>query len=53
MSFSKIKNLLKNGIWNSLNQLGNELNSGLDLLISNLMLSAVAMGQISVVKNIA
>lgn len=52
MSFSKINNLFKNGIWNSLNQLGNELNSGLDLLISNLMLSAVAMGQISVVKNI-
>lgn len=52
ISIKKIKNLLSNGIWNSLNQLGNELNSGLDLLISNLLLSAVATGQISVAKSI-
>lgn len=52
VSTKKIKNLLGNGIWNSLNQLGNELNSGLDLLISNLLLSAVATGQISVAKSI-
>lgn len=52
MSFSYIKNLVGNGIWNSINQLGNVLNSGLDLLISNLMLSPFATGQISVAKNI-
>ncbi len=41
-----------NGIWNSLNTLGNTLNSGLDLIIANLMLSGVATGQISVAKTI-
>lgn len=52
VSWARIKNLLSNGIWSSLNQLGNELNSGLDLLISNLMLSPLATGQISVAKSI-
>lgn len=52
VALKRIKNLLSNGIWNSLNQLGNELNSGLDLLISNLMLSSLATGQISVAKSI-
>ena len=52
VSFQKIKNLVNNGVWNSFNQLGNELNSGLDLLISNLMLSAIETGQISVAKSI-
>ena len=49
---SKLKNLVGNGIWNSLNSLGNELNSGLDLIISNLFLNGVATGQIAVVKTI-
>lgn len=53
ISFSKIKNLLSNGIWNSINQLGNVLNSGLDLLISNLLLTDVGTGQISVAKTIS
>lgn len=48
-----IKNLVKNGIWNSLNQLGNVLNSGLDLLISNLMLNGIQTGQIAISKNIS
>ena len=51
-SVSKLKNLVENGIWNSLNSLGNELNSGLDLIISNLFLNGVATGQIAVVKTI-
>lgn len=51
-SVSKLKNLVGNGIWNSLNSLGNELNSGLDLIISNLFLNGVATGQIAVVKTI-
>lgn len=46
----KVKTLLVNGIWNSINQLGNALNSGLDLLISNAMLSGMQTGQIAVAK---
>lgn len=52
VSFLKIRNLVKNGVWNSLNSIGNVLNSGLDLLVSNLMLSGTATGQIAVSKTI-
>ena len=52
VSFEKVKKILQNGMWNSLNSLGNTLNSGLDLWISNLMLSGVETGQIAVVKTI-
>lgn len=48
-----MKRLVLNGLWNSANSVGNVLNSGLDLLVSNLMLSAVSMGQISIAKNIS
>ena len=51
-STSKVKTLLKNGIWNSLNQLGNTLNSGLDLLVSNALLSGNETGEIAIAKNI-
>lgn len=47
---SIVKKLLSQGIWNSLNNLGNMLNSGLDLFVTNIMLGSVAMGQVSVVK---
>lgn len=40
------------GVWNSVNSMGNALNSGLDLLISDLLLSAVSMGQVSIAKTI-
>lgn len=52
VSFKRISSILKNGIWNSLNSLGNVLNSGLDLIISNLMLTGTAMGQIAVAQSI-
>lgn len=52
-SWKSIKELVSSGIWNAINNLGNVLNSGLDLLITNIMLSALAMGQISIAKNIA
>lgn len=52
VSANKIKNLVKNGIWSSVNQLGNVLNSGLDLLIANMFLTGVEMGQIAVAKTI-
>ena len=49
---SAVKELVLNGIWNSFNSLGNTLNSGLDLLVSNMLLNAIAMGQVSIVKTI-
>lgn len=52
-SFDKVKKLLSSGIWNSINNIGNMLNSGLDLLITNQLLSSVLMGQISVTKQLA
>lgn len=52
-SIQALKKLVINGIWNSANNLGNALNSGLDLIITNLMLNAVGMGQISVAKTIS
>lgn len=51
-SNQKIVIILKNGLWNSVNQLGNVLNSGLDLLVSNAMLTGVQTGQIAVAKSI-
>lgn len=48
-----IKRLLVNGIWNSVNSLGNTLNSGLDLLVSNIMLSALASGQLAITKTLS
>lgn len=51
--FTSFRNLVINGFWNAANSVGNALNTGLDLLISNLMLSTVAMGQISIAKTIS
>lgn len=47
-----VKKLVVDGIWNAFNSLGNALNSGLDLLISNRMLSPLETGQISIAKTI-
>lgn len=51
-SFSAVKLLLINGIWNSLNSLGNMLNSGLDLIVSNLMLTGLQTGNLAISKTI-
>ena len=51
-NFNALKNLVFKGLWNSVNSMGNALNTGLDLLISNVLLSALAMGQISIAKTI-
>ena len=52
VSLKNVKNMMGNGVWNSLNSLGNVLNSGLDLLIANLMLTATQTGQIAIAKTI-
>lgn len=50
--FEKIKMLVLSGIWNSISSLGNILTNGLDLLITNLLISAAAMGTISISKTV-
>ena len=52
-SLKAVKDLVLSGIWNSINNIGNLLNSGLDLLVSNLLLSATAMGELSIVKTVS
>lgn len=52
-SFSAVKDLVVSGIWNSINNIGNLLNSGLDLLVSNWLLSAKDVGELSIVKTIS
>lgn len=42
--------LLKSGIWNTVNQCGNILMTGLDLLLANLFISAGEMGVLSIAK---
>ncbi len=51
-SLSAVRELFVSGIWNALNNLGDVLNSGLDLLITDLMLSSVVLGEISIAKNV-
>ena len=50
VSLDAIKNLVVNGIWTSVNALGDVLNNGLDLLVCNLMLTPLHMGQLAVAK---
>lgn len=52
-SWAAVWEIFSTGIWTSLNNLGNVLNSGLDLLITDLMLGATVLGQLSVSKNLA
>lgn len=52
-SLNAVKKLVGNGIWNSVNSLGVTLNSGLDLLVSNLLLTNLQMGQIAITKTIS
>lgn len=51
-SISAVKKLVSTGIWNSISSIGSLLNTGVDLLVTNLWLSPLAMGQISIVKTI-
>lgn len=51
-SFEAVKKLFGAGVWNSINGLGNILNSGLDLWISNLMLDGAATGYIAIAKTV-
>lgn len=48
-----VKEIVTNGIWSSVSNLGSNLNNGLDLVVSNLMLSPLATGQLSIVRMLA
>ncbi|MBC7764903.1 MAG: oligosaccharide flippase family protein [Hyphomonadaceae bacterium] len=50
--FGAIKELVSSGIWNTLSQLSSILSTGLDLLIANLFVGAVAMGTLSIAKTL-
>lgn len=47
-----VKELIFSGIWNTINQAGQILLSGLDLLIANLFIGATPMGALSLAKTI-
>lgn len=49
---NSVLQLIKSGIWNSINSLGKILLTGLDLLIANIFISADAMGLISIAKTV-
>ena len=53
VSLNAIKELVFNGMWNAFNSLGNMLNSGLDLIVSNLMLSTLSAGQLAITKTLS
>ncbi len=52
-SFKRIKTLLAAGIWSSVSSLSQTLADGLDLLISNLFIGSLAMGQLSIAKTLS
>ncbi len=49
-SFKYIKELLSSGMWNAVNQGGNILMTGLDLLVTNIFINPTQMGILSVAK---
>lgn len=51
-SLKAIKEMFLSGIWNTINQCGHLLNTGLDLLLSNIFLNPFTMGVIAVSKTI-
>ena len=51
-SWKAVKTLVVNGIWTSITSVGNFLHSGLDLMVCNLMLSPLAMGQLAISENV-
>ena len=51
-SFRAVRRLVREGFWASFNMVGNLLNSGLDLLVCNQMLSSLAMGQLAIAKTV-
>lgn len=53
ISIKSVLEIVKNGVWNTLASLGNTLNSGLDLLVTNYFLGSSTMGVLSVPKTLS
>lgn len=51
-SFEAVRKMISSGIWNTVNQCGQMLMTGLDLLLANLFVSPAAMGMLSVAKTV-
>lgn len=51
-SFSAVQTMISSGIWNTVNQCGQMLMTGLDLLLANLFVSPAAMGMLSIAKTV-
>ena len=49
-NFLSLVEVIKSGVWNSLSRLGNLLSTGLDLLVTNLLINPLAMGVLSISK---
>lgn len=47
-----VKTVTKAGVWNSISRLSNIIEQGFDLLLANLFISAFAMGQLAITKQI-
>lgn len=52
-SFERVLEILKSGIWNTLMRTGQILNNGLDLLITNVMISQYMMGLLGTAQTIS
>ena len=50
--FKAIKELLSSGVWNLITRLGQILQDGLDLLITNLFIDSASMGVLSISKTV-
>lgn len=51
-SLKKIKEVILAGIWNTVTKLGQVLSDGLDLIVCNLFIDSVAMGQLAIAKTL-
>lgn len=51
-SFSRVKELISSGIWNSISKVAQIFSDGLDLIISNIWIGAYEMGQLSIAYTI-
>lgn len=52
LDLSKVRELISSGMWGTLNQVGQLLLSGMDLLIANVFISAADMGVLALAKTI-
>ena len=49
---NKIKEVLQSGVWNSITKFSQIFSNGLDLLVTNVLISATMMGYLSIAKTI-